>query len=191
MKNNDFTLRGAQSRCLTHPIAWRRSGFTLIELLVVIAIIGLLSTLALISLSGARIKARDTRRKSDLATIVKAMEMYANDNPQYGYRINNAGWMGGGQGWFSYIGGSYTQSLSNVLIQAGYLQNTLRDPSNLPSDGMNGSYMLYLCNKGFYVYAHLENPTADDLATYENAKAEGCGTSPPDAYSINYALGHQ
>jgi prepilin-type N-terminal cleavage/methylation domain-containing protein len=57
-----------------------KKGFTLIELLVVIAIIGLLSTLAVISLTGARSKARDARRTSDLRAWQSALELYRTDN---------------------------------------------------------------------------------------------------------------
>ncbi|MCD4762250.1 prepilin-type N-terminal cleavage/methylation domain-containing protein [bacterium] len=58
-------------------------GFTLIELLVVIAIIGLLSTLAVVSLNNARIKARDARRLSDIKQTMTALEMYFTDNNDY------------------------------------------------------------------------------------------------------------
>ncbi len=55
-------------------------GFTLIELLVVIAIIGILSSVVLASLNGARKKGRDARRVSDLKQIQLALEMYYDSN---------------------------------------------------------------------------------------------------------------
>ncbi len=57
----------------------KQKGFTLIELLVVIAIIGLLSTLAVVSLNNARQKARDARRVSDVKQIQTALELFYND----------------------------------------------------------------------------------------------------------------
>lgn len=60
-----------------------RKGFTLIELLVVIAIIGLLSTLAVVSLNNARKKSRDAKRVSDIKQIQSALELYFNDQNEY------------------------------------------------------------------------------------------------------------
>ncbi len=56
-----------------------RFSFTLIELLVVIAIIGSLSALLLPNFMGARERARDAQRKSDLKEIQKALEFYRQD----------------------------------------------------------------------------------------------------------------
>lgn len=60
-----------------------RRGFTLIELLVVIAIIGLLSTLAVVSLNSARQKSRDSARVTNVKQMQTALELYYNDNNGY------------------------------------------------------------------------------------------------------------
>lgn len=60
-----------------------KKGFTLIELLVVVAIIGLLSSVVLASLNVARIKARDSVRKSDIQQIRTALEFYYSVNGSY------------------------------------------------------------------------------------------------------------
>lgn len=64
----------------------KRKGFTLIELLVVIAIIGLLSTLAVVSLNSARGKARDAKRVSDVKQLSMIIEMENIDSSD-GYNI--------------------------------------------------------------------------------------------------------
>lgn len=53
-----------------------KRGFTLIELLVVISIIGVLVAVAVASYTGAQIKARDARRRSDMKAIQSTMEQY-------------------------------------------------------------------------------------------------------------------
>jgi type II secretion system protein G len=68
----------------------RLKGFTLIELLAVIAIVGILATISVVGIGSATERARDARRKSDLATIKQALLLYKNDNGQF-YKPNTSG----------------------------------------------------------------------------------------------------
>lgn len=61
----------------------KKKGFTLIELLVVIAIIGILSSVVVVSLNSARMKARDAKRVADIGEIKTALGLYYDSNQQY------------------------------------------------------------------------------------------------------------
>lgn len=60
-----------------------KRGFTLIELLVVIAIIGVLSTIGLVAFNGARARARDAKRASDLKQYFLAYQLYYDSSETY------------------------------------------------------------------------------------------------------------
>ncbi len=61
-------------------------GFTLIELLVVIGVIGILISLALPALAGARQTARQTQALANLRSVGQAFQIYADQNRSYPYR---------------------------------------------------------------------------------------------------------
>lgn len=57
-----------------------RRGFSLIEVMVVIVILGLLATAVVLSVDGYMDKAKTNRAKSDISTIVSAVEIYKLNN---------------------------------------------------------------------------------------------------------------
>jgi prepilin-type N-terminal cleavage/methylation domain-containing protein len=60
-----------------------KTGFTLIELLVVIAIISLLSTIVIVSLKDARLKAQDSKTIQQVRQFQTAVAMFVADNNFY------------------------------------------------------------------------------------------------------------
>ncbi len=120
-----------------------QKGFTLIELLVVIAIIGVMTSVVMTMVSQGRIKARDSKRKGELAQLQKALEIYYNTNSSY--PTTNDTWYaatGSCGGSFGYSGATgYIPNLAPTFV--GYLP---ADPApstaacsgyNYRSDGTN------------------------------------------------------
>ena len=61
----------------------RFGGFTIIELLIVVAIIGILVSLTIVLIGGARTKARDAQRLADVKQMQTALELYYTDVNSY------------------------------------------------------------------------------------------------------------
>jgi general secretion pathway protein G len=79
-KQSALRTRSANLDAIRHPLS---AAFTLIELLVVISIIGILISLTLFGIQGARKSSRDAKRKADLETIRSALEIYRDDVGAY------------------------------------------------------------------------------------------------------------
>ncbi len=94
------------------------------ELLVVIAIIGVLSAIILVSLSSAKVKARDARRMTDLQQIQRALELYYAENGTY-----PAGGAGSDRGcWINNVTADLGCNPLGKLILAGKMRTIPYDP---------------------------------------------------------------
>ncbi len=100
----------------------KKKGFTLVELLVVIAIIGLLSTLAFVSLNAARGKARDAKRVSDVKQIQSALELWYNNQTTPGYPPVTGG--------NTNLGTLLTQVASNIPVAPDTADGVCTDLNN-------------------------------------------------------------
>ena len=158
-------------------------GFSLLELLVVMLIIGLLTGLGISSYVTAQKKSRDNRRKQDLSSISKALEVYYNDWGRYpGYVLvgDNAIMEAcGDTAQSACVWGELWQGQANTL----YMTELPMDPS----DGL--SYAYQNSGDGYRLFAHLENDQdpdvvrdADDQAT--SYAGVNCGTTE----NCNYVL---
>lgn len=136
-------------------------GFTLIELLVVIAIIGILAGMIIAALGGAREKARDAQRKSDLRQIKAALELYNDDHAAYVVHHGSAT--------------DIAASLAELQTE-GYLKRLPTDPRSSTVGGVRK-----------YLYASDDSGSNYIIwALLENDKDDAAGRTPPsDAYVIN------
>lgn len=132
-----------------------KKGFTLIELLIVITIVGILTALVTTNLQGARSRARDTRRKSDLRAIEQSLRLYYNDNKGFpssdqSYRIVGC-------------------NLSPCSWGSSFTSGTNTYISSLPTDPSSGTtpvnYRYYSGDDNqFLLIANLENLSDSDIA---------------------------
>lgn len=102
-------------------------GFTLIELLVVISIIGFLATASMVVFNNVRMKARDTRRLSDIAQIKKSLELYYDSNNNYPEEAHSGCY----DGWETScdIAGNFIDALRT----SGFMSKVPFDPINNPT----------------------------------------------------------
>lgn len=143
-------------------------GFTMIEILVVMTIIGILATLGIRSFTSSQLKARDLRRKADIANLSKPLEAYFNDYDQYPLGSVGGGIVvdGGTLAW----GSEFVDSNDTVYMV------------QLPKDPL-GNQQYYYESDGikWAVYALLENTLDPSVVLDEDLNPSvyagtNCGT---------------
>lgn len=145
-----------------------RKGFSLIELLVIITIIGVLSSFTLVSLSQARIKARDSRRKAEISQIGRflALNCYLPD-------------LGGGE--YDFLDIVDEVLLKNPQYQK-YFSQTPKDPKTGTETESKYIYIVSNDGKACCIYANLENNN-EAVTLQITSPTAGAGTGVLEAAS--------
>jgi len=159
----------------------KQKGFTLIELLVVIAIIGVLASVVLASLNTARAKGRDSKRLSEVNTLITAIQAAYSETGSYP-----------GDGW-ECSGDSDWQSSSLASAVDSWLPELPTDPINTATT--NGSLYPWVATPYYgYCYHGADNSAWNDaflvivrLETQNVAMDSNGGIT--DCAAVNYNNG--
>ena len=127
----------------------------------------------------------DRARIAEVGRAVSALESFGEDFDTYS--VPDAGSTGRGQGYFHLDGGNYPNSISNVLVDLGYLSNPVpKDPQH-PTPGVrnNFDFLVYRCEDRIAVFSR-----ADDIEPTEGHRNfwanNNCNTLAIDALDHPY-----
>lgn len=149
-----------------------KNGFTLIELLVTVAIIGVLASILFVALGGGREKARDAKRKLEIA--------------QFGRFLSLGCYMPDGGG------GEYDVAIiaSELKIkypqQAQFVANVPRDPKIGSESETFYKYIVSSDGKHCVLYTNLENENEQVTLTSISMATPGGGTGVFQAGSLGW-----
>ena len=164
-----------------------RRGFTFVELLIVIAIIGVLSALLFSNFTGARERARDTKRKSDFMQIKNALRLWYNDFQRY---PDTGGVQSGGAGT-TLKGCGTSASFTDCDWGTTFINGSTVYMNEVPKDPVNDATNYYIYQQGnaldstsnaFQLTTTLENISDTDSA--ESQKKCGIASPQSGVYTV-------
>jgi general secretion pathway protein G len=155
---------------ITHRAGSKQKAFTLLELLVVMAILALLVGLGLRTFGSVSQKSRDNKRKQDLQSITKALELYYNDFKRYPNSTDGRIMGCGNDALESCAWGDVWRNDTNDTL---YMSKTPKDPGG-------GQYFYLTDSEGsnYSLFTYLEN--SEDASVVRNA------SNTPAYYSETY-----
>jgi len=153
----------------------KAAGFSLIEVLVVIAIIAMLIGLALPNYLGARERARDSKRKTELSQLKTALRMYYNDYA--GYPTSDSGILKA----CGLTGKLACPVCTSAEFAAGGTDGcSVIYMKKLPQIGtgpLTDTFLYFQCSDGddFRLVTSLENKSDIDIASSQTRCPAACG----------------
>ena len=158
-----------------------KAGFTLMEILLVIAIIGLLAAIVMVGLSGARSKARDAKRLTDLQTIASTLEFYYDSTGHYPIAT--------GQITECTHSGNWIPDGANYNWSTQYIATLPRDPAENCSGSSPQTYSYQSSGNTYQLTTTLENPsppsTSNQTFVYNGSSFQPV---PADSQPIGVSL---
>ena len=136
-------------------------GFTLVELMIVVAVLIILMAIVSLAYNGIQGRSRDARRKSDVASLVKALELYYDDNGQYPVAASTDSPIG--PTWYSTAGATNWNAFQTLM--GGAIDVLPTDPKNTNASLLSTSSYGYAYSSDYY-----------------------CGKAPGQWYIILYRL---
>lgn len=156
-------------------------GFTIVELLIVIVVIGILAAISLVAYGDIQTRANNAKRKSDIAAIVKSIELYYVDNGRYPAVVGPGAPTAclSSVGWNCWGAGTNT----NRLVPSQYASRMPQDPQYVdilgcdypnPFRSLMYGYQTDTNGSGYQIGAYLPGLTASDANYWNGSTNLGC-----------------
>lgn len=164
-----------------------KKGFTLLELLVVIMILGILVVIGLRSFMTSQVKARDSKRKSEIEQLTRALELFRNDQGYYpvGNSQGQIMMLSSADGWLTFEWGEEFFDVNNTdtiyMSRLPRISNAVSFYYQAYARDSSGEFIEVNQEEGateaqaYQIHSLLENP--EDASKLPGVTEYNCGTA--------------